>query len=388
MTDFPPQRLCSGCGACSAVCQVDAIRMVGNSEGFTVPNVDAEKCVRCGRCEQVCPVLHAPSKYDDGLHGLVARRRVGDMRSKSSSGGIFLALAERFVADGGVVYGASFSDDFRSVRHVRVERSFDLEKLARSKYAQSVCEKRLYRQIAKDAREGRKVLFSGMPCQVAGVKRYLGVADNVFFVDLICNSVPSPFLFAKFSDLMHHKCGIDRALAFKMRADDGFRPFLFQLENKKGRWKRFPALTRLYVHLWMGGFANRQSCENCMSKGRSGSDLTIGDAWGVQQYFAERDDGRGLSSVIVNTPRGGKLFDLIRPDCICTPVPPLAILKGNASLRKCLVSSSSLDEARALLFRSLMHDENWLPVAKKVSKMRFIDRLGRKILRVIKLKKF
>lgn len=374
---------CTGCAACCAICPVDAIHMRADWEGFLFPYVDQGTCIHCGACHYVCPLTHK-GPYSEPHSCYVLRRKDLDKLPQSASGGVFAALAEWCVNQGGVVYGAAFTEDLSSVLHVRVETSEQVASLSGSKYVQSCCSKELYAQLMSDLEAGKMVVFSGTPCQVAALLAVVqGRRANLLTVDIICHSVPSPLMYVRFSELIRKKCGSKGLSSVRMRDRSKGRPFLLQAKRCDGKWLRLSGLTKLYGALWMGGVTTRKSCFSCQVKGRSGADLTIGDAWGVQRYFKPGDDGCGLSVAIVNTDRGKQALETVIHEFECNDAPFDAVLHGNPYLRQHL-RTQGRDNDRKLVFDALRSPgEQWVAIARRCTSMRLTDRIWRKVRRVI-----
>ena len=213
---------CVGCHACFNICPVRAITMVENEEGFKYPQLDKQTCVNCGKCEKVCPALIGhPLTHDKSPEFYAVWNKENDIRRQSSSGGMFRILAEEIIAEGGVVYGAAF-DEANHLRHIRVENVDELGALMGSKYVQSDIGTMLG-QVRADLRNGRQVLFSGTPCQVAGLYAFLGGNhENLLTVDVLCHGVPSPGVFQRYLEGI----GVDGGCRIEFR-------------NKDKGWKRF-----------------------------------------------------------------------------------------------------------------------------------------------------
>lgn len=310
------KRKCVGCNGCASVCPTMCIELRADSEGFSYPVVDVEKCIECGLCERVCPVLHQ-DEVRDPLSTYAAVNRDDLIRSKSSSGGLFTLLAESIFRDGGVVFGALFNENWEVVHSV-AHNSEELAPMRGSKYVQSQIGE-CYKEAKRYLKNSRKVLFTGTPCQIAGLRRYLQREyENLTCVDIICHGVPSPAVFKAYIDEEARGLGV---------GVDSLRSFLFR--DKKEGW-RDSSVTRSYAtssgakdvsekgykSAYMRGFLKdiylRPSCYACPSKEfKSGSDITIADLWGVEKILPELDDDKGVSLVLVNSEKGVTLFSSI-----------------------------------------------------------------------------
>jgi coenzyme F420-reducing hydrogenase beta subunit len=221
---------CTGCGACYNICPKNAIVMTENKEGFLFPAIDDEKCIHCGLCDKNCPIL-TPIQFNQKVIKSYAAMANDEIRGKSASGGMFFLAADYILKQGGVVCGAGFSHDFLSVCHEIVDNHEKLKNLLTSKYVQSNI-KLTYKEVELILKTGRLVLFSGCPCQVAGLKNYLGFDySNLLCLDLICHGVPSPKAWRMYAEEMRKKNQIV-AVNFRNKKDGWSTPrLLLQLNN-------------------------------------------------------------------------------------------------------------------------------------------------------------
>lgn len=321
-------KYCTGCGACYNVCPKDAIRMEPNPQGFLYPVIDEELCIHCKKCEQVCPKL-GTEVHNAPEPGCYAARAQDEVRAVSSSGGMFTVLARWIFSQNGVVCGAAMEEDF-SVHHICVTDESGLEKLRKSKYVQSNTEY-VYREISDYLRQGRKVLFTGCPCQVAGARKYFGKDEkNIYYVDVLCHGTPSQQMW---QDYLHENFDTQQIESVDFRSKKiGWRADCIYIEWKNGSSKTLPIAECAYEEGFQHNIVLRDGCEKCEFAGhqRQG-DLTIGDFWGVGRYNAELNDRKGTSMVLVNNDVGYKILDEIKPQLIdLQKVPFAATLKlGN-----------------------------------------------------------
>ena len=298
---------CCGCGACGAACPTACITMQRDSEGFLVPNVDKAQCIQCGRCSDVCPWrnqtdiserISPPAVY-------AAWHLDEHIRHQSSSGGVFTALAQAVLAREGDVVGAAFDADM-VCQHILVEHPTGMASLRGSKYVQSTITSELFHRIRTRLIEGRYLLFTGTPCQVAALRNYLSRDyERLLCCDLICHGVPSPGWFQTYIDQL-------------CRGTQPITSFTFR--DKTAGWKRFRIrktwsddnflLDGMYHDPFMAAFLKnfslRESCYTCRfaTIPRQG-DLTIGDYWGVRAKYPEYDcDDKGTSLILVNSGKG------------------------------------------------------------------------------------
>ena len=315
--------LCCGCGACAQACPTGCIAMKEDEEGFLYPSIDREKCVNCGKCEEVCPILQVDRKKEnkEGLFeepfAVGGWHRDQNVRNASSSGGAFSLFANEILKQGGVVFGAAMNGCV--VEHTSAVNEEELAKQRGSKYVQSRIGT-AYQQVKKYLEEGRKVLFSGTPCQTAGLVSFLGRKhENLWLVDFICHGVPSPKVFAQYLESLEKKKG-SKVTAFSFREKDkGWKPSGLQLGTKitfaDGTvLRKYPAFRDTYMNGFLEDLILRPSCYECRFKEvpKWGADFTIADFWGVNQAKPELNDGRGTSLVLINTEQGRKLFKAVK----------------------------------------------------------------------------
>ena len=317
---------CCGCEACSQVCPKHCITMQLDKEGFLYPVVDKTDCIDCHLCKKVCPVINR-NEPNLPIEVCVATSNDENVRLNSSSGGIFTALAERVIEAGGVVFGAMFDGDW-NVIHGYVEEKAELERLRGSKYVQSHIGNS-YREAEQFLKQGRQVLFSGTPCQIAGLRRFLRKQyENLLMVDVICHGVPSPGVWKRYlREEVARQCdpkntvlprpihGRDahiEGISFRDKTL-GWEKFSFALvlSTTDGRGEKFSFCSRSHLHEnpFLKGFIAdlflRPSCYHCAVKNfSSGSDLTLADGWGIWNYKPEWDDDKGTSCVVVLSEKG------------------------------------------------------------------------------------
>ena len=196
MTHLVEKEKCNGCHACYNACPVQAISMQFDAEGFLYPAIDASICIDCGKCDRVCSIQNPPAinPYEEAY---ACYAKNADEHRTSCSGGTFAVLARQVLRDGGIVAGAAFTPT-QDVQHITIASEADLWKLKGTKYVQSTIGS-CYVQVRNYLKCGKKVLFSGTPCQVAGLKAFLGEEyENLITIDLICHGVPSPGIWRRY----------------------------------------------------------------------------------------------------------------------------------------------------------------------------------------------
>jgi len=312
---------CCGCSACVQRCPKQCITLKEDNEGFLYPIVDKETCIDCGLCEKVCPVLHQGEPRKP-LKVYAAKNLNEEIRRQSSSGGIFTLLAEQVIQEGGVVFGARFDENWE-VKHDFTETIEGLAFFRGSKYVQSRIEDN-YKKAEEFLKQGRKVLFSGTPCQIAGLKRFLRKEyDNLLSVDFVCHGVPSPGVWRQYlKETVARMCDKNSVSTDPISMENA-RIESISFRDKSTGWKKYSFALTLSAtsrsgakntvslcevfreNIFMKGFlANlylRPSCYACAAKcGKSGSDITIGDLWGAPSIIGNDDDDRGTSLILEN----------------------------------------------------------------------------------------
>lgn len=342
MIDICDKSQCCGCEACVQRCPKRCIALVEDAEGFLYPKVDASVCVDCGLCEKVCPVINqSDERQPQAVYASI--NPDSDVRQSSSSGGIFSALADAVLRQGGVVFGVCWDKDWQLIFDY-AETQVDLSRFRGSKYLQAHIGD-AYIKAEQFLKSGRQVLFTGTSCQIAALKLYLKKDyDNLLTVDVICHGAPSPGVFrAYLSEEIAQVADRQQKNSVSLPS----KPYIaernvlntagwhiedIQFRDKRLGWQKFSFTLRLAEasaegdkntvslssplneNIFMRGFLRdfylRPSCYSCPAKsGKSGSDITLGDFWGINQLKPEIDDDRGVSAVMVNTVQGASWLD-------------------------------------------------------------------------------
>lgn len=311
------KKSCTGCAACFNICPVDAIKMEYNEEGFLYPVIDEEKCILCGKCAKICPELNIDKKnklfHEKGeCYAMMAE---DEIRKVSSSGGAFSLLAEYILEQNGCVCGASFADDFMSVKHVVVINRDNLGQLRGSKYLQSDIQES-YRVLEEYLKQGKQVLFSGTPCQVSGFKMYLSKEyKNLLLVDIICHGVPSPKIYQKYVKEKSNGRKLVKT-DFREKAYWGWGTAT-SLFFEDGSVYRGDCYTDEYWRGFLGGLETRACCGECQyANPQRVGDITLGDFWGVKEISQKLDDSKGTSLLLVNSKKGHEFLRVIQKNCL------------------------------------------------------------------------
>lgn len=310
MIKITDKHKCCGCTACVSVCPKKCISLSEDTEGFLYPVVDSVKCIDCGFCELVCPVLHP---VNNGIEPLVYAAINNDesVRLQSSSGGIFTLIAELVLDRGGVVFGACFDQNWNVV-HDYTETKEGLARFRGSKYVQSHVGNS-FTQVKSFLDSGREVLFSGTPCQVAGLKNYLRKPySNLFTVDLVCHGVPSPEVWKKYlQETVCRAYGIKKKnvmnlgeyisdISFRAK-DKGWKNFTVKIIFRNGKIEMMPFFENPYMKAFLSNLSLRPSCYACPVKlHHVQSDISLADFWGVNEINPELDDDKGCGLVLIN----------------------------------------------------------------------------------------
>ena len=303
---------CTGCSACMNICPTSAISMQSDSEGFYRPKIDDKKCIKCLKCENTCPIITPLERNAESDKIFAAWHRYPSIRACSSSGGAFSALAQSVLKDGGCVVGAAF-DDKLHLSHTIIKSLDNLYKLRASKYLQSEISD-IFQQIKAYLAEGRRVLFCGTPCQVAGAKSYFGhkCGDNLILVDFVCHGTPSPLFFKKYITWLSQKVGNIHDFLFRNK-DKGWYDATRVVSTDSIPKERLKGKLDSYWTGFMNNLCLQEACYNCQFVGtRRNSDITIADFWGIGKTYkfnAHEEIEKGISMIMCNTPKGLQLFN-------------------------------------------------------------------------------
>lgn len=331
MIHIKDKKDCCGCTSCASICTHNCITMVEDSEGYKFPRVDADKCVECGLCEKACPMLHPEASYDV-KKVIGAKHKDASIRKSSSSGGIFFSFAENFINEGGVVVGCAMSENLEA-KHVVCTTIDDLIRLRSSKYVQSNTEG-IYAQVRSILREGKKVLFSGTPCQVAGLRRFLiKDYDNLFCIDILCHGVPSPKLFREYKESKEKEYGAKaNFVSFRCKKHQWKRLHIDMLfDNGKEYYKS--ATYDPYMQTFLSNKSQRNSCFYCpFNTTQRQGDISLGDFWGIGKQYPELDDDKGITMILVNSEKGQKMYDMANTDIAAFDSTLDLAIAGNAVL--------------------------------------------------------
>lgn len=330
MIDIRDKKDCTGCNACVQRCPKSCIEMLEDEQGFLYPQVDLSRCIECDVCEKVCPVINQTEPRQP-IAVYAAKNLDEKVRMSSSSGGVFFALAKKIIEEGGVVFGARFDERWEVV-HDYAETLDGVKAFQGSKYVQSRIGD-CFKRAEEFLKAGRRVMFTGTPCQLAGLRLYLrkDYGEQLLKVDVVCHGVPSPLVWRDYLSYITRPKGASDgkntvSLSFKENmpaiADISFRDkrlgwqkFGFRLSSiaRKGDQnsvsgsdtvKEFyePMEINLYMQIFLKDLDLRPSCYACpVKKGKSQSDITLADYWGVRNVHPDFYDDKGVSLVLINS---------------------------------------------------------------------------------------
>lgn len=302
---------CTLCQACVNICPKECIELKFFKEGFEYPTINKEECIGCEKCKNVCPVLNKLNIKKSLKETYVVKNLNENIRKNSSSGGFFSAISEHIFDEKGYIVGAAFDKNLK-VQHIMINNKNQLHKIRGSKYVQSYIGD-IYKNIRKQLKIGNKVLFSGCPCQVAGLKKFLGKEyENLYTVDFICHGIPSQYTFDKYISYLENKYN-SKIKEFLFRdKTNGWHSFNVKVTMTNANVYSKRGIEDAYMRGFLGNIYLKKSCHNCKFRNlTSGSDLTMGDYWGAEVEEKEIDDDKGLSLVVVNSEKGRYLINSI-----------------------------------------------------------------------------
>lgn len=301
--DNKDKKTCNGCGVCALVCPKNCIKMVEDAEGFLYPEIDENKCIKCNKCRRVCS--NYPKDNEFSIKAYAAKNKNDEQRNKSTSGGMFKILAQYVIEKNGVVFGVKFSDDLKVI-HDFADNLEDCKAFSSSKYVRSDLNNS-YEKVKEFLEDGRYVLFSGTPCQIQGLRNFIGKHnDKLILCEIICHANPSPKVFKMYIKNIEKNTG-KQVKTMYFRSKNPEMKNSSYIEMKDG--------TKIADSLYNYAFSskqliNRPSCYNCkfVDENRK-ADFTIGDFWGIESAFPAFNDGKGISLFTVNTSKAENIFN-------------------------------------------------------------------------------
>lgn len=343
-TLFTSKSDCCSCKACMNACPKNAIISQEDENGFVYPYIDESKCVGCNICVNTCQFGKNTDALQEPAAAYAAINKNAEVLKKSSSGGCFSALAEIILEQGGVVFGAAMDSAFH-VKHISVENIGDLGSLRGSKYVLSDIGYS-YRNIKNYLDEGRKVLFTGTPCQVSGLYGYLKNKDypGLITVDVVCHGTPSQAMFNKYIEYLEKKKGVKvtgYCFRTKNRTWKRFEP---AFDTDKTSNNRIGKFDEFYHPSFISGNITQESCHTCPYASRKRiADFTMCDYWGFEKAELNLDERKGLSALMFNNDRALALYDALSEKLYLEKTDYEAVVQGNGCLRKPLSKGKQWD---------------------------------------------
>lgn len=312
---------CAGCTACENICPTKAISMMSDNEGFLYPNINKKKCIECKKCIFVCP-LKNPVQLKERNHSIdvyAIKHESDNVRLCSTSGGFFTALTDEMLNRGGVVYGAAFNNDMKVVHKSAVTKD-ERDEIRGSKYVQSDLNS-VFDQLSNDLKTGKEVIFSGTPCQTAGLINLLNTSKQdylkLIIIDIVCHGTPSPLIWKDYIKYLEESRN-RKVVKYSFRdKQQGWRGYNINIEYEDGKSENNNDDSILYLNLYITNKILRPSCYKCkFANTNRPSDIMIGDYWGIEKKHKNFDDNLGVSLIYLNTKKGVNYFNEITSDLI------------------------------------------------------------------------
>ena len=381
---------CTGCGACLLNCNASAITMVSGEDGFLYPEINRSKCIQCGQCMRSCHALGG-IEYNKPSDCYAAQIKDKDVLFASSSGGLFYALASSIFEQHGIVYGCAFDENYDALI-VRADSLEQAKPIHGSKYVWSD-PSQSYPFVKSDLEKGFTVLYTCLPCQAAGLKKYLGKNyDNLFIVDVLCGGAPSPFAFQKYLETVTDNAG-KKELQFQFRDKERFGSGVdcTYMNNGKKSYESWLENSFYFAFSSKSRITWRKSCYGCNYKSVNRvTDMTIGDYWGVEKHHSDFNPRDGVSVVLINTDKGNQLFDLIKDSVRYAESNVAFAIERNSLVNENEEGHVPVPKDRDNFFHTLCTDgwreadEKYLKLRKTLLRRQKMKRIPRKILHLLK----
>lgn len=311
MINIENKKDCCGCSACKNICPVNAIKMIEDDEGFLYPKVNMSNCINCGKCEKVCPIKKNNKK--NFIKGYVIQNKDNDILSKASSGGFFYALSKYIIKKGGYSVGVMYDKNWHPVYKMTCDEK-ELTKFMGSKYSQ--CDaSHLYPIIKNKLDENKKIVFSGTPCQVAGLKSYLGNnINNLILVDLVCRSIPSTKFWNHYINMLEEKYDSKIKSVNQRDKEMGYHHGILKVCFENNKIYKGSVKTDIFSNAFHNDICSRPSCYDCKFKNINRcSDFTMFDSWYPSKLNIKiHDNDRGYTNILIQSTTGQQIFNEIK----------------------------------------------------------------------------
>lgn len=341
---------CTGCSACCDICPVNAITMQSNNEGFLYPNINEDICIKCGKCMKICNKTNDKEIFAKPVKVYAAINKDKEKLLKSSSGGLFSVIADYILSQNGMIAGCIFDENLIA-RHIVTDKPDLINNMRGSKYVQSDTT-HVYQRIASLLREGKKILFTGTPCQVAGLKAYLGhIPENLITIDLVCHGVPSPGLLEKHIKWRQSKLkGKIIGLSFRNKSRINKGTYYLMKLSCENKTQYIYSWQDPYFQAFLQGQDLRESCYTCpYAKTERVGDITLADYWTASDLHPSLNCKNGVSLLLINTINGQKILSCVKNklDIIPTFIDEAVKSQGN------LIHPCSRPQIRDSIFQNI-----------------------------------
>lgn len=348
------KELCTGCGACYLGCAKSAITMHTNNKGFLYPIIDESKCIECGKCRRICPILNVKIKENiEDKKTYACWSKDSNLRAISTSGGVFTNIAKYILSKDGVVFGAKFDENFKVI-HDECKNLNELKDFRGSKYVQSEIGDS-YLKAKKYLDNKVLVLFTGTPCQIAGLNSFLGKEySNLLTMDIVCHGVPSPLIFSDYIKYIEEKKGDKiKNISFRYKKPS-WSVFSMKIDFQKSNSYIRDKYKDPYLVGFLSDYYLRDSCHNCKftNLDRAG-DITVSDYWQYKSYSKSmRNNEKGISMVMINNSKGKEVFDIISKELVYEERSLKDAVGSNSSLSRSYPKNKKSDEFWEYYFKN------------------------------------
>ena len=362
MIEIKNKNNCCGCFACSSVCPKQCIQMVEDEEGFRYPKVNVEVCIDCHLCEKVCPIINVEDDTPRSQRAFLLQHKDAQILKESTSGGAFTAIATWVIKHGGIVFGAAYDKDFQ-VTHQCVEKVEDLRIFRNSKYVQSNMGN-AYSEALNHLNNNRIVCFSGTPCQLEGLMRFLRKTyDNLITVDVMCHAITSPKLFRSYVEMKKNELNVTPDnIVFRDKKPYGYQYSSMSIYSGGKQVYHEGVDNDVYLRSFFTNMNVRPSCYDCKFKKRYHlTDFTLWDCFMVYKFDNSLDNDKGVTRILANTDKAISILDEISDLAVIVELNADEAVSGVKEMK----SSVPLNERRYALFKDIAESEDWKNVLNK-----------------------